>query len=72
MKKSTKPLRVKMLLLSMAMFTICLVSCKTVLVIPADRVIRYDGTNYIVPPLVMQDILKRLNALTITNTLTHP
>ena len=54
------------------MFTICLVSCRTVLVIPADRVIRYDGTNYIVPPLVMQDILKRLNALTITNTLTHP
>lgn len=48
------------LILSTSLF---MTSCKTrVVVIPADRVIRFDGTNYIVPKAVMLDILHKLNA----------
>ena len=38
-----------------------------IVVLSSDRKIKWDGTNYIVPPAVMQDILKRLNTLTVTN-----
>jgi hypothetical protein len=34
--------------------------------------VRFDGTNYVVPPAVMQEILKRLNKLAATNGVWHP
>lgn len=41
-------------------------------VIPADRNITFDGTNYIVPPAVMLEILKHLNGLSISNLIYRP
>jgi hypothetical protein len=36
--------------------------CQTKLVvISADRQVKFDGTNYIVPPAVMIDWMKQLN-----------
>lgn len=45
-----------------ALTVCCMTSCKSdVVVIPADRYVRFDGTNYIVPKAVMLDLMKKLN-----------
>lgn len=66
-------LRTMMLLLSLLTLTLCCVNCKTrTILLPSDRVIKYDGTNYLVPPVVMMEILHRLNTLTVTNAINNP
>ena len=48
------------LLASMLLLTGCGLF-KPSIVIPADRQIKFDGTNYIVPPAEMLDIMNRLD-----------
>lgn len=40
----------------------CMTSCQSkIVVIPADRLVRFDGTNYIVPKAVMLELMHKLN-----------
>jgi len=59
-KLSTRTL----LLVGLTALTLCCtISCKTkIVVVPADREVKFDGTNYIVPKAVMLDLMHRLNS----------
>lgn len=59
-----KRLKETLLMVGLTALTVCcMTSCKSdVVVIPADRYVRFDGTNYIVPKAVMLDLMKKLNS----------